>query len=263
MANQNYNNNNTQAPQVSTRGYHTSNSGAVKATAFEWSFQGEMLRLVTSEELPENEQTEKRRYDYDHSWITCLTRIKCLDLADQIKKVIFPAITEKKNKFVSVTVGTVNQFGVGVKFDDNGKITCYTKLIRNIDPENLTSSEEISYEFRKGEVIIDYDNGTGKFGDRIQNETEMYLFLRDLESFVNAGSKAYIHANRVVDKTYKDMISCDLRAIGSKVGAEVSTPYSAQRAGARTGQQSLFDNNAMTAPSETIKTLSDLELPFD
>ena len=51
MANQN-NNNSSQAPQVSTRGYHTSNADAIKATAFEWSFQGEMLKLITSEELP-------------------------------------------------------------------------------------------------------------------------------------------------------------------------------------------------------------------
>ena len=262
MANQN-NNNNTQASQVSTRGYHTSNADAIKATAFEWSFQGEMIRLVTSEELPENEQTEKRRYDYDHSWITCLTRIKCLDLAEQIKGLILPAIKEKTNKFVSVTVGNVNQFGVGVRFDENGKITCYTKLIRNINPDNLTSSEEIVYEFRKGEVIVDYNNETGKFGDRLQNETEMYLFLRDLDSFVDAGSKAYVHASRVVDKTYKDMITSDIRAIGAKVGAEVSVPYSAQRAGARYGQQSLFDSNAMNAPSETISSLADLDIPIE
>lgn len=262
MANQN-NNNSSQAPQVSTRGYHTSNADAIKATAFEWSFQGEMLKLITSEELPENEQTEKRRYDYDHSWITCLSRIKCLDLAEQIKNIIIPAITEKKDKFVSVTVGTVNQFGVGVRFDENGKVTCYTKLIRNINPEDLTSSDEIMYEFRKGEVIVNYNNETGKFDDRLQNETEMYLFLRDLDSFVDAGSKAYIHASRVVDKTYKDMITSDIRAIGSKVGAEVSAPFSAQRAGARYGQQSLFDNNAVSAPSETISSLADLDIPIE
>ena len=262
MANQN-NNNNSQVAQVTTRGYHTSNSDAVKATAFEWSYQGEMLRLITSEELPENEQTEKRRYDYDHSWITCLTRLKCLDLAEQIKKLVIPAIKEKVDKFVSVTVGTVNQFGLGVKFDENGKMTCYTKLIRNINPENLTSADEIVYEFRKGEVIVDYDNGTGKFGNRIQDEAEMYLFLKDLDNFVNASSKAYNHANRLVDKTYKDMIIADIRAIGAKVGAEVSTPYAAQRAGAKYGQTSLFDNNAMNAPSETITSLADLDIPME
>lgn len=260
MANQN---NSQQAPQVSTRGYHTSNGDAVKATAFEWSFQGEMLRLVTSEELPENEQTEKRRYDYDHSWITCVTRLKCLDLAEQVKNIILPAIKSKTNKFVSVTVGGVNQFGIGVRFDENGKITCYTKLIRNLDTDKLTSNEEICYEFKKGEVIVDYDNTTGKFGDRIQDETEFYLFLRDMDSFIDAGSKAYNHANRVVDKTYKDMVLADIRAIGSKVGAEVSAPFAAQRAGARYGSTSLFDSNAMNAPSETITSLSDLEIPFE
>lgn len=258
-----YQNNSQQKPDVMTRGYHTSNSDAIKATAFEWSYQGEMLKIITSEELPESERTEKRRYDYDHSWITCITRLKCLDLAEQIKELILPAIKSKTNKFVSITVGAVNQFGVGVKFDDNGNITCYTKLIRNLDTEKLTSDEEISYEFRKGEVIVDYDNTTGKFSDRIQNETEFFLFLKDMDNFVNASSKAYNHANRVVDKTYKDMVVSDLRAIGAKVGAEVSSPYAAQRAGARYGQTSLFDNNAMNAPTETISSLDDLDLPFN
>lgn len=256
-------NNSQQIPQVSTRGYHTSNGDAVKATAFEWSYQGEMLKLVTSEELPENEQTEKRRYDYDHSWITCITRLKCLDLIEQIKKLVLPAIDSKTNKFVSVTVGGVNQFGVGVRFDENDKCTCYTKLVRNLDTDKLTSNEEICYEFKKGEVIIDYDNETGKFSDRVQSETEFYLFIRDMENFVNASSKAYNHANRVVDKTYKDMVVSDIRAIGSKVGAAISTPYTAQRAGARYGSTSLFDSNATNAPSETITSLSDLDIPFD
>ena len=264
MANQN---NNNQRPEATTRGFHTSNSGAIKATAIEWSYQGEMMRISISDELPENEQTEKRRYDYDHSWITCITRIKCLDLFTQFKATVIPDIvmnsSEKINKFVSVTVGNVNQFGIGAKTDENGVLRCYVKLIRNIDPEKLTSNDEITYEFRRGEVISGYDNKTGNFEKRVQPQSELELFLRDMDNFVNASSKAYVHANRLVEKTYKDMILSDVRAIGSKVGAEVSVPYAAQRAGAKYGQTSLFDNNAMTAPSEQITSLSDLDIPME
>ena len=85
-----------------------------------------------------------------------------------------------------------------------------------------------------------------------------------MTSFVKASSKAFNHANRVVDKTYKDMIVSDIRAIGKKVGAEMSSQYSAQKSGAHYGQASLFDNTATQASTENITSLYDLDvLPFN
>lgn len=259
MANQN----NQDRPQtISTRGYQTSNPNAIKATAFEWSYQGEMLKIIISPELPENEQTEKRRYDYDHSWITCISRVKCLELYNQINSLIIPSMEKKTDSFVSVPVADVNQFGIGVKFKD-GECTGYVKLIRNINPTDLISKDEIIYEFKKGESIINYDNETGKFQGRELNETEMYLFISDLESFVRASSKAFNHANRVVDKTFKEQVTSMIRAIANKVGAEIPTYNSAQRSGAKYGASSLFDNNAAQAPSGVITSLDDIKIPME
>ena len=258
-----YQNNQEQKATVTTRGYKTYNSNATKATAFEWSYQGDMLKLVITPELPENEQTEKRRYDYEHPWITCIARPKCVDLASEYENRLKPCLVERKDCFISVPVAEVNQFGIGIRFDDKGNAICYAKLIRNINPSDLVSKDEIIYEFRKGEVIVDYDNGTGRFGERVITNGEFELFIDDTRSFVKASSKAFNHANRVVDKTYKDMVVSDIRAIGKKVGAEMSTPYSAQKAGAHYGQASLFDNSAPQAPSDVIVSLDDLELPFD
>lgn len=250
---------------VITKGFRTSNGKMEMATAFEWQYQGDMLKLIFTGELPKDKQTEKRRYDYDNSWITCVARAKCLDLAKQIKERLFKSLEENKECFVSVPVAEVNQVGIGLKFNKDGVPFFYAKLIRNISPETLTTSDEIIYEFRKGEVIVDYDNSTGKFGEREITNNEFLLFLNDMDAFVMATSKAFNHANRVVDKAYKDMISGDIRAIGKKVGAEVSQPYSSSRAGASYGQASLFDNNAETAPTNTINSLDELgaELPFE
>lgn len=260
MANQT--NNQEKQQTVNTRGYHTSNSAAIKASACEWSFQGEMLKIIITPELPEHEQTERRRYDYDHSWITCVSRLKCLDLFNQMKLSVLPAMEKKENIFVSVPVAEVNQFGFGVYFDEKGSHE-YLKLIRNINPTDLTSKDEIVYEFRKGEVIVNYDNNTGKFTDRQLNETEMLLFVSDLDNFIRASSKAYNHANRVVDKTYKDMVLNNIRAVGTKVGAEMPTTNSAQRSGARFGQAPLFSNSSTQAPSDTIMSLDDLNIPME
>ena len=263
MAYQN-NNNNQEQKTVTTRGYRTSNPNAIKASAFEWDYQGDMLKLIITPELPENEQTEKRRYDYDNSWITCIARAKCVDLITEFESRLRKAINEGTECFVSVPVAEVNQFGIGIKPDGKGDMVGYVKLIRNINPTDLTSKDEIIYEFRKGELIVNYDNSTGKFTDRVLTSGELELFIDDMTSFVKASSKAFNHANRVVDKTYKDMVVSDIRAIGKKVGAEMSSQYSAQKSGAQYGQTSLFDNTATHASTENITSLDDLDvLPFN
>ena len=256
-------NNQERSNNVNTRGYQTFNSNAKVPTAFEWSFSNEMLRLVFSPELPESAQTERRRYDYDHSWITCLTRLKAMDLSSKFNEIVIPAIKEKKDKFISVPIAEVNQFGIGVKFDEKGVMSSYVKLIRNINPDSLVSSDEIVYEFRKGEVIEDYDNSTGKFAEQKISDIELYLFLKDIDSFVMASSKAFNHANRVVDKSYKDLVLSGVRAVADKVGASLPSYGSASRSGAKYGSASLFDNNAQSASTNTIRSLDDLELPMD
>lgn len=257
------NNQDNQQRDVQTRGFSSSNSNAKTPRAIEWSYQADMLRVLFYPELPENEQTEKRRYDYKNPWVTAVTRAKCIDLYRKYKEKVRPAAEKGEPKFVSVPVGEVNQFGIGVRPNEKGGITGYLKLIKNIDANTLKSNEIIIYEFRSGEVIEDYDETTGKFGGREITENEMELFIMDLNSFVMASSKAFNHANRVVDKTYKDMIANDIRSIGTKVGAEMSTPYAAQRGGARYGQQSLFDTGAMNAPVEQIASLDDLNVQFE
>lgn len=261
MANQN---NVEKRSEVTTKGYHATNPHSTSnATALDWGFKGDMLQLAFISDLPESEQTENRRYDYDHQTLTCLTRVKCFDLLNQIRELILPAMKNKVDCFVSVPVAIVNQVGFGVKHQDDKQIM-FLRLIRNIDSNTLTSDEVTEYNFKKGEVIKDFDNSTGKFGDRILNETEALLFINDIEQFVNASSKAYTHADRVVNKFYKDTMTSDIRAIGRKVGAEVSIPFQSQRSGASYSQTSLFDNQAPNAPTEQIKSLAELdELPFN
>lgn len=253
---------NQDRPTVTTRGQRVFNSNNNNKSTFEWSFQGDMMKIILTPELPESEQTEKRRYDYDHSTITCITRAKCLSLYEECKKELLPLLEKGEPGFRSVPVADVNQFGIGIKPTDKGW-TGYVKLIKNINPETLTSNEEISYEFRKGELIKNYDNKTGKFAERVETDDEFLLFLKDLNEFTKAASKAYVHAQRVVDKTYKDMISNDIRSIGKKVGAEMTTFGSSTGGGSQYGQQSLFDNNAPSAPVEPIGSLEELDLPFN
>jgi hypothetical protein len=256
----NYNNKDSEKSEIQTKGMRVTNGQCACPMALEWGYQRDMLKLIFSPELPVNEQTENRRYDYQHSWMTCVSRAKCVDLIEQVKDKIIPALEKKEAAFVSVPVAEVNQIGIGVLPDEKWGAVAYIKLIRNIDPGTRTTKEVIAYIFRKGEVVVNYNSETGEFGDRLITDNEFALFVRDMESFVAGTSNAWNHANRTVDRTYKDMIAGDIRAIGAKVGAEVSTPYAAQRAGAKYGQTSLFDNSSMNAPVDQITSLDDLNI---
>lgn len=249
-----------QKPQVQTRGYQGYNTVVPKNTTLEWSFQGEMLKLVFSEELSEAEQTEHRKYDYNNSWITCIARQKCNDLIWACKQQLK---SDKTKWFESVPVANVNQFGIGLHTDENGKKSYYARLIRNIDPETLKSDLVVDYFFGSGEIISGYNPITGEFEQRLTPaDSEFMLFMSDMECFVHAMSKAFNHANRVVDKTYKDIISGDIRAIGKKLGAELVSKDAAERNGVKYGQPSLFDGAAKPAETETIQSLDDIGLPF-
>lgn len=249
-----------QKPQVQTRCYQGYNTAVTKNTTAEWSFQGDMLKLAFSEELPESEQTERRRYDYEHSWITCIARAKCNDL---IRACNSRLKADEPVWFESVPVANVNQFGIGRDTNDAGGHRYYIRLIRNIDPETLKSDLVVEYTFGTGEIISGYDHTTGQFKERrTPEDSEFSLFMSDMNCFIQALSKAYNHADRVVDKAYKDMIAGDIRAIGKKVGAELVSKDAAERNGVRYGQPSLFDGAAKPAETETIQSLDDISLPF-
>lgn len=247
-------------PKVSTRGYQTFNTASpINVTTFQWDFQGDMLKLIWTPELPKGEQTEKRRYDYNNSWITCIGRSKCNDLLIDYEDNY--EIKDEKPWSISVSVATVNQFGIGMRITEDGKKEYYAMLVRNINPETLTSELYIEHVFAAGEIITNYNHNTGDFERSTPVDSEFRLFINDMRCFIQASSKAWNHANRVVDKTYKDMISGDIRAIGKKVGAELVSWDSAERNGVSYGQPSLYDNNSKAANTETITSLD--ELPFE
>lgn len=260
-----YNNqqNNQKQSDVSTRSYKTTNPNATIPTALSWDFQGEMLKLTFANELPKEEQTETRRYDYTKPWTTLLTRLKCMALVDKIKETFPDKIAKKEPYFIAVAVADVNLVGVGIDVKDDNVYT-YIDLIKGINPETLTTEDHVRYEFKKNELIYNYNPSSGKFDKKEMVASEFVLFVTDMMNFINATSKAYNHANRVVDKSYKDMIISDLRSIGKKVGAEVSMPYgSSDRNGAQYGGASLFDNNGSKAINEPIQSVNDLDVNFD
>jgi hypothetical protein len=251
--------NNAERPHTRTRSYATTNAYGIVASAFEWGFRDDMLTVSISPELPESEQSEKRRYDYEHNWYTMVSRLKCFELYNKAQELLIPALEKKEPVFISVTIADVNQFGIGVRIDESGDTHGYAKIIRNINPDTLTTDAVIEYEFRKNEVVMNYDTNTGSFNKEM-NDTELLLFINDLKAFVDASSNAYIHSDRVVSRYATDTMNTMVKGIANKVGFEMPNSFTASRSGATYGTASIFTIDTSKVETKTISSLDDINM---
>lgn len=257
--------NNRDKAIVSTRGYTWRNATVKIPCALEVAFYGDMVRLSFVPPLPESERGEKRLYDYQNAILTNLSRKNCHELYTQYKEVIVPAIKEKKQKFVSVEVGeNKNHIGISTGFNNSTDGECHPCiiLIRGIDPKTKKSNDVILYEFVKNEVFEDYNPITGEVGGIIHTDNELDTFMEDLETARAASTKAYVHAARSVDKTYKDMLIDALRSVQDKMGIQQPASGGYSRGGSSynasgLGYGSIFNTPQGDAAEERTITSSD------
>lgn len=221
-----YNQNNNQKQSVNTR----SSSSANKKTQLDpilliSSFWDDMMKIQFCPQLPESQRTENKQFDRENAIMTCISREKCNELASLYEKLILPKLNdtnaEKVPFSVSVPIADINQLALGISVDTNGEYQTYLELIKNIDPQTLKSNNVVRFEFPKGEYIVNYDPSEGTFGERVITHNGIDVFVKDMKDFRAASSKAYVHAARCVDKSYKDMVYGGIVAIGNKVGANI------------------------------------------
>lgn len=224
------------------------------------SFWDDMLKLTFCPELPESQRTENRRFDRDHGTITCISRDKCNELyniyKEQIEPVLKDEAAEKKNVFYSVTVADVNQVGIGLRIGEDGEYHSYISLIKDINPETLICNNITEFEFPKGEYVENYNPKDGSFGERKFTHNGLDVFCKDLNEFRRASGKAYVHAARCVDRSYKDMVYDGIVAIGEKVGASIQTSGNGNSRYGRTGQGSLFDRDGGASSPMNVPTIT-------
>ena len=253
-----YNNDTKKQNNVNTKGASFKNVSADKPCALIITYWNDMVKLEFAPELPENEQTENRKYDYEHTVSTCVTRAKCNELVNGYKNVIVPAIKACEDKAISVPIAQVNQLQISTNIK-NGEPFPVIKLIQDINPDNLQASENniIYYEFNRGEYILNYDPEKGTFTERVVTNNELELFMSDLENVTDAGSNAYIHTDRCVNKYWKDNIDTKLNRIGEANGLNLSFKPQYGNTG-RGGNGSIFDNKTGNADADT-QTINSME----
>lgn len=259
MAYQN-NNDNT----IQTRGASaTSDKSAQTPILLLTNFQNDMLKLSFCNELPAGQQTETRRFDRQNAVVTCVVREKCFTLVEAYKKLMMAKVEnaeEREPVSVSVPIAGVNQ--LGLKLDKNEQGEWYTALFlsKGIDSETLKCDNNIEFVFPKGEYITNYDPKEGKFADRKIVENGIGVFVKDMEQFVAATSKAYVHIDRCVNKAYKDIIYENIVSIGNKMGAPMQSNKAGNSFNGGASSNPFDRGGSNTSPmSSSTMTLDELE----
>lgn len=262
------NNNNSEKKDTNTRSQTYRNSKAACGwdnSAIVVSYWEDMVKIAFTAELPQQLQTESRRWDYDSQVVTCIPREKCNELYNAYNKFILPAINATRNMTIGIIVGGVNMIVVGTGVTEkDGTTECYPyiALHKNISPQTKLAENTVYYQFNKGEIITGYNAETGEADSYISTNNEIDVFMKDLNDFRSASSKAYIHSARCVDRTYKDIITNDLIAIGKKVGVDLSFTGNSNgnRGSSFSGSMFAKSNRPTEISSETISSIDDI--PF-
>ncbi len=218
-------NNNYEKKSIQTRGQMYRNSHATIPCAMRVSFYDDMMRIGFIPPLPEDQRGEKKLFDYNNEVITNISRKNCNLLYEQYKEILLPAMEKKQNKSVTVKVGeSENHLGIstGINLGTDGECHPALILVRNIDKGTNKSNDIILYEFDKATVYEDYNPITGENGCVHEVDNEFDMFIRDLDTFRAATSKAYVHNDRVVDDAYKTMMSGILKDVAEKLGLDLS-----------------------------------------
>lgn len=243
--------------------YRNSKSTICENSAIVVSYWEDMVKIAFTAELPSQLQTDSRRWDYDSQVVTCIPREKCNDIYNGYISIIKPAIDAKKNSSIGIIVGGSNMIVVGTGVDKaNGEVAPYIALHKNINPNTRLAESTYMYQFNKGEIITGYNSETGEAESSIDTNNELDVFMKDLDSFRSASSKAFVHSARCVDKTFKDILLNDLIAIGKKTGVDLSFTGNTNNNRGASFSGAMFTNKPASSdlPSETITELDDL--PF-
>lgn len=265
----NYNSNTTNSNtgekntrSTSTKGGHFVNSRQETPCALDITYFDDMVRIQFAPELPAGKQTENRRYDYENSVMTALTRAKCNELCNAYNTVIRPAIENCEDATVSVTLAGVNVFLIGTGVVD-GTPHPYICFCKDINPNTLIAPKEkrLKYEFNTGEYILGYNPETGEFKERVITCNEIDLFFHDMDSIRSASSNAYVHTERVVNRYTRDTLDNKINRIGEKMGLDLSTRTRYSKGGG--GRGSIFDTmnstSDQTSNATTITSIDDID----
>lgn len=271
IGNGNKTNNQEKQNNVNTRAKQFMNKDGFYPSTLLVGYWNEMISLKMHPALPREKQTQSSVFDYNQAISTSLTIDKAMILLKKIDEVILPAIYEGRVASTAVLIGLNNlvQIGSGLK----GEVRPFVAIHKGLDADSKIPTESIYYEFVNSNdqslsTIDNFDPETGSYESSATVHAEFFVFRELLLESIRGLMMVSAHADRYVNKYYKDKVSSDLAEIGGKMGLQLrreSTGFSSygNRSNGITFGNSSNNVSNMSAPTNSLNNLSDIDSFLD
>lgn len=257
-------NNNTDL-NVNTNGIQFYNMESFDPSTLQLNFWNGLLALKICPALPENKREDMKKYDYD-TFITCLlTPQKAYDLYRVAIDEFYPSYKENPNSVKSIGVPSGDGF---IQISSGYKIPGYTgkeagivlTIYKDVD-SNAKTDSMISYEFRKGSIIREYNNRTGEFDDDRTVDSEFFAFMLYLKESSKALTEAYAHSVRYSDRFYRAKEISNSQKVMEALNISIDSGKKNYRKGGTSpfsSRRSINDNESRSAAPIENSDLEDI-----
>lgn len=236
--------NNSNDLNVNTNGIQFYNMEGIEPSTLQLNFWNGLLALKICPALPENKREETKKYDYE-TFITCLlTPQKVCDLARALSQGFYPAYLSNPSETNSVGVASGEGF-IQISSAQNNpsykgeEPSIILTIYKDVDTNAKTDSY-LSYEFRKGSVITNYNCQTGEFKNNVNNDCEFLIFMEYLKEGLKALTQAQAHSMRYSDRFYRAKEISNSQKVMEALGISIddrkgykknngSSPFSSRR----------------------------------
>lgn len=249
-------NNNRERANTNTQALTLRNMEGSSPSALAIGFWNSLLSLRIHPPLEKSKITENNFFDWDQGISTALTIEKIVTMSGQIDEYILPALgTVGKTEFKGVNVGDNSIVGIGVRWNDDGP-SVYIAIYKGLDENSKKPESGLTYTFRTSFSVDHYSPESGDL-ELSKVQGEFRLFAQLLKVAVIGLSNATVHADRNVNKFYKDKVMGTLESVAGKVGATVGPSASGGGGYNRTGGGNVF--NSYSANTDAGRNLGNHE----
>lgn len=211
---------------VNTSGRQYYNSDGVHKSTMELSFWNKMVSLKFYPMLPEEKITEKERFDYSSGIFTAVSTERAVYIHDLIIREVIPAVDSgTKLPAKGYPIGSDSALVLGTDIDGESNTYGYIGILKGIDAETMKPTQGIFYQFNSMITIDSYDYTTGTFEAGQNTTNELYEFALQLKNAAEMLIGASTHADRFIDKNFRNRLAEATGAYAPKGDRSSNTPY--------------------------------------
>jgi hypothetical protein len=259
------NSNNREQVNINTTAIQFKNSQGSSPSTMVIGYWNSLLSIKLHPPLDESKRSENEFFDYSKVISTAITLEKLLVIIKQIEEHILPAIENKKKIFKGVPVGGDTLVGVGVQIEDDTPVV-YFAIFKGLDEKTMLPKEFIKYNFRTSYTVDNYDAEKGEFEITQNIQSEFITFYEVLKAAKIGLSNSTVHADRFVNKFFRDKLMGRIEDIATKVGVPSQQRYGYGRNSGGGGvftshvnQSPSRGESSYEAPTATLANLDDID----